>query len=115
MKDSSLTYLKPEADTSFQTKSILESGSLHGSLVEIAAGAITPASASPVERVLFVAQGEVTVTEGPANNVMLDTDETLHVLPGRALAIRNHGKIPARLFVLDLPIPRHDPELAVLN
>ena len=61
MKESSLTYLKPEADASFQTKSILESGSLHGSLLEIAAGATTPASDSASPHVLFVAQGEVTV------------------------------------------------------
>lgn len=115
MKKSPLTHVKPEADTSFQTKSILESGPLHGTLLEIAAGATTPASDSPAGRVIFVAQGEVTVTEGAANNVMLDTNETLHIAPDRALAIRNHGKTPARLFVLDLPIPRREPELAVLS
>jgi mannose-6-phosphate isomerase-like protein (cupin superfamily) len=96
-------------------KNILNAGELNGSLTLLGPGSSTEEMESAVERVLYIAQGSVTATVGPAN-YMLNPDETLHIVPGRILTIRNHGDSPAKIFTLALPSRRREENpLMVLN
>jgi glyoxylate utilization-related uncharacterized protein len=97
------------------TKNVLNAGELSGSLTLLGPASSTEETESAVERVLYVAQGCVTATVGPAN-YMLSTDETLHIVPGRTLALRNHGDTPAKILTLSLPSRRRvESPLVVLN
>lgn len=96
-------------------KNILNASELNGSLVLLGPGSATEETESAVERVLYIAQGSVTAMVGPAN-YMLKVDETLHIIPGRSLTIRNHSDSPAKIFTLALPSRRRaENTLVVLN
>lgn len=96
-------------------KNILNAGELHGSLTLLGPGSSTEELESSAERVLYIAHGSVTATVGPAN-YMLNADETLHIVPGRTLMLRNHGDTPAKIFTLTLPSRRRaEAPLVVLN
>lgn len=110
------TASNPPNDTTWRmSKNVLNAGELNGSLTLIGPGSELPESTSSVERVLYVAHGNVTATVGLANYI-LNADETLVIVPGRTLAIRNQGDVPAKILTLTLPSRRKaETSLTVLN
>lgn len=112
------TSAHPEASeqaTWRMAKNVLNAGELQASLTLLGPGSSTEEESAQTERVLYVAQGSITAVVGPAH-YMLTPDETLHLQPGRSLAIRNHGNSPAKLFILTLPSRRRrDDSLVIMN
>jgi glyoxylate utilization-related uncharacterized protein len=105
----------PSNATWRMAKTILNVSELNGSLTLLGPGSVTEETESAVERVLYIAQGSITATVGPAN-YMLNVDETLHIIPGRALTIRNHGDSPAKIFTIALSSRRRaENPLVVMN
>lgn len=94
------------ANTWILTKPVLKAGELTGSLDLLGPRAERTETTARVERVLYVAQGVVTVEVG-STNYILNTDETLHIAADRSAVLRNHGLAPAKVFTLALPARRH--------
>lgn len=56
--------------------------------------------ASPVEKVYFLLEGELTVTGEGGERVVLKPWDSLYISPGEGREIRNHTKRPASMLVI---------------
>lgn len=94
------------------SKNVLSEGDLTGFVTLLGPGCETPAEASGVDRVLYVAQGTVTVCTEIANTI-LNTDQTFHVPEGRSLLVRNHTDAPAKFLTMTFPAKRKEEPVVV--
>lgn len=102
-------YTASSSETWLLSRNVLSEAGLEGTVTLLGPGVETPPPdrPSPHPVVLFISEGNVTVTVGPSNHI-LRQDSALHLPAGKTHTVRNHTEAPAKVLTLAVPAPRRD-------